>query len=127
MKTINVVPFIEFIKSQPDDRFVEHTGGWHSCAVADYCRKTDMKIILEDHEPTCIDGMKDYRMSDEHLKILELDSEYDTDEDKSYWNLLSNAMGFEELLKNVNIDINTYGGLKEVLKEAYYCPREVAA
>ena len=132
MKTTNIIPFIEFVKSQPNSREVNHTG-WHSCAVADFCEATGLQMILEDNMPTCVDGMVDYRLCEEHIAAIEseLDADEEMDEDdelnNTFLGLLNSAKQCRKGLKSIGIDINTYGGLKEVLSKSTYCPKETYA
>ena len=118
---VTVVPFLDFIKTKDDNELVDHSSGWHSCAIGDYTRFSGIDIhglsdvIDTRHEPACISALREV-----YLPEAMVGYKY---HDYTYYDVLNEAKTAKHwLLEEFGIDIETYGGLKE-LAEA--CEGEV--
>jgi len=120
---VTVVPFLDFIKTKDDNEQVDHSSGWHSCAIGDYTRFSGIDtneltaFIDTRHEPTCISALREVYLP-EAMQADGMGNEW-----ISYFDVLNSANSDKVwLLEEFGIDIETYGGLKE-LAEA--CEGEV--
>ena len=61
---VTVVPFLDFIKTKDDNELVDHSSGWHKCAIGDYTRFSGIdtngltEVIDTRHEPACISALR---------------------------------------------------------------------
>ena len=129
---VTVVPFLDFIKTKDDNEQVDHSKGWHSCAIGDYTRFSGIDtlgltdVIDTRHEPACISALREVYLPEAMRKAARGDAVgggYSDGYSDCYYDVLNNArLDKEWLLEEFGIDIETYGGLKE-LAEA--CEGEV--
>ena len=120
---VTVVPFLDFIKTRDDNELVDHSSGWHKCAIGDYTRFSGIDthglsdVIDTRHEPACISALREVYLP-EAMQADGMGNEW-----ISYFDVLNCAAQDKTwLLEEFGIDIETYGGLKE-LAEA--CEGEV--
>lgn len=110
MSELSIMDFVNFVTNQPKDKEIDHSTGWHSCAIGEFATSRGVSVADDILPPSwgkgqlrfCIDKLNEIRIPCEDYQIGG-GTLYDTLGNGTY--------------PNDDYDISTYGGLSELLDD----------